>query len=55
MRNPKAANTAALKQLATDWLSDMLKSTTKAGAYPGGEYYEQTKAAGTITTLTGTA
>lgn len=52
---PKAANTAALKQLATDWLSDMLKSTTKAGAYPGGEYYEQTKAAGTITTLTGTA
>ena len=52
---PKAANTAALKQLATDWISDMLKSTTKAGAYPGGEYYEQTKAAGTITTLTGTA
>ncbi len=52
---PKAANVAALKQLATDWLSDILRSKTTASAYPGGQYYEQTKAAGTITTLTGTA
>lgn len=52
---PKAANKTALKQLATDWLSDMLAGKTTASAYPGGEYYEKTKAAGTITTLTGTA
>ncbi|WP_421118146.1 alpha/beta hydrolase [Aquihabitans daechungensis] len=52
---PKAANKSALKQLAADWISDLLRSTTTASAYPGGAYYEQTKAAGTITTLTGTA
>jgi hypothetical protein len=52
---PKAANISALKQLATDWTSDMLAGKTTASAYPGGEYYEKTKAAGTITTLTGTA
>jgi len=52
---PKPANKSALKQLAADWISDVLRSKTTASAYPGGEYYEQTKAAGTITTLTGTA
>jgi hypothetical protein len=52
---PKAANKSALKQLATDWMSDMLSGKTTASAYPGGEYYEKTKTAGTITTLTGTA
>lgn len=52
---PKAANKQALKQLATDWMTDLLSGKTKASAYPGGEYYEKTKAAGTITTLTGTA
>ena len=52
---PKAANKDALKQLGSDWISDMLANKTNASAYPGGEYYEKTKAAGTITTLTGTA
>jgi hypothetical protein len=52
---PKAANKAALKQLATDWISDFLGAKTTASAYPGGDYFEKTKAAGTITTLTGTA
>lgn len=52
---PKAANKTALKQLAADWASDMLTGSTTAGAYPGGEYYEKTKTAGTIQTLTGTA
>jgi hypothetical protein len=52
---PKPANEAALKQLAADWSSDMLKGTLTAGAYPGGEYYETTRTAGTITTLTGSA
>ncbi len=52
---PKAANKAALKQLAVDWMSDFLGNKTTASAYPGGEYYEKTKTAGTITTLTGTA
>lgn len=52
---PKAENKAALKQLAADWISDMLSGKTTASAYPGGEYYEKTKTAGTITTLTGTA
>lgn len=52
---PKAANKTALKQLATDWMSDILGAKTTASAYPGGEYYEKTKTAGTITTLTGTA
>jgi hypothetical protein len=51
---PKAANKAALKQLAADWVSDMLTGKTTAKAYPGGDYYEKTRAAGTITTLTGT-
>ena len=52
---PKSANKAALKQLAADWISDILRSKTTASAYPGGEYFEKTKAAGTIVTLTGTA
>lgn len=52
---PKAANTAALKQLAVDWMSDFLANKTSPGSYPGGEYYEKTRTAGTITTLTGTA
>ena len=36
-------------------MSDILGAKTTASAYPGGEYYEKTKTAGTITTLTGTA
>lgn len=52
---PKAENKTALKQLATDWVSDMLNAKTTASAYPGGEYYEKTKTAGTIQTLTGSA
>ena len=52
---PKAANKNVLKQLAADWMSDMLTGKTTAGAYPGGEYYEKTKTTGTFTTLTGTA
>jgi len=52
---PKAANKTALKQLAADWMSDMLGNKTTASAYPGGEYYEKTKTAGTIATLTGSA
>lgn len=52
---PKAENKAVLKQLAADWASDMLNGKTTAGAYPGGEYYEGKKAAGTLVTLTGTA
>jgi hypothetical protein len=52
---PKAANVAALKQLSADWISDLLRNKVTASAYPGGDYYEKTKAAGTITTLTGTA
>lgn len=52
---PKAENKAALKQLAGDWISDMLAGTTTASAYPGGKYYEETRTAGTIQTLTGTA
>lgn len=52
---PQAKNTAALKQLATDWISDMLNGKTTAKVYPGGEYYETTRSAGTIQTLTGTA
>lgn len=52
---PKAANKDALKQLAGDWVSDLLAGKVTASAYPGGDYYEKTKAAGTISTLTGTA
>lgn len=52
---PTAENKAVLQQLAADWASDMLRNATTAGAYPGGEYYEGKKAAGTILTLTGTA
>lgn len=52
---PKAENKNALKQLAADWMSDMLTGKTTASAYPGGDYYEKTKTAGTITTLTGSA
>lgn len=52
---PKAENKTALKQLAADWISDMLSGKTTASAYPGGDYYEKTKTAGTIQTLTGTA
>lgn len=52
---PKAENKAALKQLAADWASDLLSGKTTASAYPGGDYYEKTKTAGTIQTLTGTA
>lgn len=52
---PKAANKTALKQLAADWISDFLRNKVTASAYPGGDYYEKTKTAGTITTLTGTA
>lgn len=52
---PKQANKDALKRLAADWASDMLSGKTTAGAYPGGEYYETTRTAGTIRTLTGTA
>ncbi|MCU1371940.1 MAG: hypothetical protein JWO77_3134 [Ilumatobacteraceae bacterium] len=52
---PKAANKAALKHLAGDWVTDILRAKANPSAYPGGEYYEKTKAAGTITTLTGTA
>ena len=44
-----------LKQLAGDWITDILRAKPNPSAYPGGEYYEKTKAAGTITTLTGTA
>jgi hypothetical protein len=52
---PQTKNEDALKRLAADWISDMLSGKTTAGAYPGGEYYEQTRTAGTIVTLTGTA
>jgi hypothetical protein len=52
---PTAANTSALKQLATDWISDMLTGARTASAYPGGDYFEKTRAAGTIQGLTGTA
>jgi dienelactone hydrolase len=51
---PKQANKDALRLLAADWASDMLAGTTTAAAYPGGQDYEQLKAAGTIQTLTGT-
>jgi hypothetical protein len=52
---PKAANKTALKQLASDWITDLFRAKANPTSYPGGEYYEKTKAAGTITTLTGTA
>lgn len=52
---PTAANKSALKQLATDWVSDMLTGARTAAAYPGGDYFEKTKGAGTIQTLSGTA
>ena len=50
---PKQANKDALRRLAADWITDMLKGTTTADDYPGGTYYEQQKTAGTIQTLTG--
>ena len=49
------ATAIRLKQLAADWISDFLRNKVTATAYPGGDYYEKTKTAGTITTLTGTA
>lgn len=53
--SPKAANVSALKELAADWVSDMLAGKTTADSYPGGAYYDKTRTAGTIQTLTGTA
>ncbi len=52
---PKDENKTALKRLAADWISDMLSGNVTGGSYPGGQYYETTKTAGTITTFTGTA
>ena len=52
---PKQANKDALRRLAADWASDMLRGVTSTESYPGGAYYEQQKTAGTIQTLTGTA
>ena len=40
-------------RLAADWTIGMIRDQPKAGSFPGGQYYEQIKAEGTIVTLTG--
>jgi hypothetical protein len=52
---PKDANKIALKRLAADWAVSMATGLTNTGSFPGGQYFEETKAAGTIVTLTGNA
>jgi hypothetical protein len=52
---PKAENKTALKRLAADWTVTMVTGITNTGSFPGGKYYEDTKTAGTIVPLTGTA
>ena len=53
---PKQANKDALRRLAVDWAQDMfLGKHDDEEPYPGGTWYEQQKAAGTIVSLTGSA
>jgi dienelactone hydrolase len=52
---PQQKNKDALRELAVDWANGMLKGAPIASVYPGGSAYETLLAAGTITTLTGTA
>ncbi len=52
---PQQKNKDALRDLAVDWAHGMLKGTPVAAVLPGGATYETLLAAGTITTLTGTA
>ncbi|OJZ75133.1 hypothetical protein BRW65_04715 [Mycobacterium paraffinicum] len=48
---PKPDNVAAVWALTRGWIGDMLAGTSTPDFYPGGSYYTELLAAGTITTL----
>lgn len=48
---PKPDNVAAVWGLTRGWIADMFAGTTTPDFYPGGSYYTELLAAGTITTL----
>ncbi|OCB28268.1 hypothetical protein A5675_08585 [Mycobacterium malmoense] len=48
---PKPGNIAAVWGLTRGWIADMVAGTTTPDFYPGGSYYTELEAAGTITTL----
>lgn len=53
---PRTENEVALKRLAADWSDDMLRGRHgDEHPYPGGQWYEEQRSAGTLVTLTGQA